>query len=139
MKTTKFRKKKCGDENQKRKMKHYADKKNNAKHSSLRKGDRVSVQQKKHNKLSTPYEIEPLEVIGKKGSMITASNKNKTVTRNSSALKEIKPAECDNGDINNPETDTETTKSSDAITMTPHYNLRQKTNRPKYLDDYVSK
>lgn len=64
--------------------------------------------------------------------MITASNENKTVTRNG-AFKEIKPAEliidrsdkCDNGDINNPETDTETTKSSDAITTTPHYNLRQ--------------
>lgn len=79
--------------------------------------------------------------------MIMASNENKTVTRNSSAYKEIKPAEliidrsdkCDNGDINNPETDTETTKSPDAITMTQHYNLRQKTNRPKYLNDYVSK
>lgn len=107
-------------ENQKQKMKHYADKKNNAKRSSLRKGDRVIVQQKKPNKLSTPYEIEPLEVIGERGSMITASNENKTVTKNSNALKEIKPAECDNGDINNPETDTETTKSSDALTMTPH-------------------
>nr|XP_034319592.1 uncharacterized protein K02A2.6-like [Crassostrea gigas] len=148
-KTTKFRKTEMRrrDENQKQKMKHYADKKNNAKHSSLRKGDRVIVQQKKRNKLSTPYEIEPLEVIGKKGSMITASNENKTVTRNSSAFKEIKPAEviidqsdnCDNGDVNNPETNTETTKTSDAIPMTPRYNLRQKTNRPTYLDDYVSK
>lgn len=45
---------------------------------------------------------------------------------------------CDNGDVNNPETNTETTKSSDAIPMTTHYNLRQKTDRPKYLDDYVS-
>lgn len=68
-KTTKFRKTEMRrrDENQKQKMKHYADKKNNAKHSSLRKGDRVIVQEKKHNKLSTPYEIEPLKVIGKKG------------------------------------------------------------------------
>lgn len=79
--------------------------------------------------------------------MITASHENKTVTRNPSAFKEIKPAEviidqsdeCDNGDVNNPETNTETTKSQDAIPMTPRYNLRQKTNRPKYLDDYVSK
>lgn len=54
------------DENQKKKIKHYADKKNNAKHSSLRNEDRVIVQQKNHNKLSTPYEIEPLEIIGKR-------------------------------------------------------------------------
>lgn len=62
--------------------------------------------------------------------MITASNENKTVTRNSSAFKEIKLAEliidrsdkCDNGDINNPETNIETTKSSVAIPMTPRYN-----------------
>lgn len=75
------------DENQKQKMKHYEDKKNNAKHSYLRKGDRVIVQQKKHNKLSTTYEVEPLEVTRRKGSMITTSNENKTDTRNSSAFK----------------------------------------------------
>lgn len=39
------------DANQKQKMKHYADKKNNAKHSSLSKGDRVIVQQKKHKSI----------------------------------------------------------------------------------------
>lgn len=51
-------------------MKHYEDKKNNAKHLSLRKDDRVIFYQKKHNKLSTTYEIESLKVmITEKGYM----------------------------------------------------------------------
>lgn len=133
------------DEKRKQQMKYYADKRNNAKQSHLKEGDKVIVKQKKHNKLSTPYEIEPLEIIAKKGSMITATNNNKTVTRNSSSFKEVKPTEpiTDDVEINKAEPNTQDVKSSDDLSSqpqpTPRYNLRQHINRPKYLDDYVAK
>ena len=43
----------------------------------------------KKNKLSTPYRPEPLVVEEKKGSMVTASDGLKSITRNSSMFKVI--------------------------------------------------
>lgn len=102
--------------------------------SIFKMGDRVIVQQMKRNTLSTQNEIELLGVIEKKGYIITASNEIKSVTRNSSAFKEIKPAEvifdqsdkCDHGYINNLDTNKEPAKSSDAIPKTSRYNSKQK-------------
>ena len=52
-------------------------------------GDTVLVRQPKKNKLSTPFNPEPLVVEEKKGSMVTASDGFKSITRNSSMFKII--------------------------------------------------
>lgn len=52
-------------------------------------GDTVLIRQQKTNKLSTPYDLKPLVITDKKGTMITAENKDKTVTRNSSFFKQM--------------------------------------------------
>ena len=68
------------DAEQKSKIKAYAD---------IKPGDTVLVRQPKKNKLSTPFDPEPLVVEEKKGSMVTASDGFKSITRNSSMFKII--------------------------------------------------
>lgn len=80
---------KMNDAKAKEKMKVYADKRRNARDSNLKVGDRVLVQQEKRNKLSTPFDPRPYEVIDKKGSMITAQREDKKITRNSSKFKTV--------------------------------------------------
>ena len=71
------------DATRKEKMKEYADKCRNAKSTDLSVGDKVLIKQPKENKMSTPFKPEPLQITHKKGSMITAQNGERTVTRNS--------------------------------------------------------
>jgi hypothetical protein len=70
-------------------MKSYSDKRNRAKPNNITLGDTVLLRQPKLNKLSTPFDPEPFRVVAVKDSMITARNKLKTVTRNSSFFKKI--------------------------------------------------
>ena len=77
------------DAEQKSKIKVYADLKLGAKPSDIKPGDTVLVRQPKKNKLSTPFNPEPLVVEGKKGSMVTASDGIKSIMWNSSMFKVI--------------------------------------------------
>ena len=77
------------DAEQKSKIKAYADSKLGTKPSNIKPGDTVLVRQPKKNKLSTPFNPEPLVVEEKKGSMVTASDGFKSITRNSSMFKII--------------------------------------------------
>ena len=77
------------DAEQKSKIKAYADSKLGTKSSDIKPGDAVLVRQPKKNKLSTPFNPEPLVVEEKKGSMVTASDGFKSITRNSSMFKII--------------------------------------------------
>lgn len=77
------------DAESKLKMAHYADKRTHAKENPLKPGDAVLVRQPKRNKLSTPYNPTPFVVQERKGTMITPSNGNKSITRNSSHFKPI--------------------------------------------------
>ena len=77
------------DAEQKSKIKAYADLKLGTKSSGIKPGDTVLVRQPKKNKLSTPYSPEPLVVEERKGSMVTASDGLKSITRNSSMFKII--------------------------------------------------
>lgn len=77
------------DVSRKSAMKNYADKKGSAKENLIKPGDVVLVKQPKKNKLSTPFNPSPLVVEKKKGTMVTAHNKSKSVTRNSSQFKLI--------------------------------------------------
>ena len=77
------------DAESKSKMAEYADKKARAKEHTLKPGDTVLVRQPKQNKMSPPYNPLPFIVEKTKGTMITASNGNKSITRNSSQFKQI--------------------------------------------------
>ena len=65
-------------------MKGYADSKAYVKPSDLNVGDNVLV---KDMKTKMPYEADPLTIISKKGSMISAKRGPRIVTRNSSFFK----------------------------------------------------
>ena len=73
------------DRNAKMKMKNYADAKTYVRPSTIKKGDTVFVRRDDSiRKRDTPYRPEPYVVISRNGSLVTASNKSGTVTRNSS-------------------------------------------------------
>jgi len=56
------------------KGKWYADKKRNAQESNLAPGDQVLVNQKRKNKLSTPFAPEPYDVVTKTGNSIVVES-----------------------------------------------------------------
>ncbi|CAB3985938.1 Hypothetical predicted protein, partial [Paramuricea clavata] len=62
-------------------------------------GDAVLLRNSKKGKLQTPYEHQKYQIVKKKGSMITASNDNRQVTRNSSHFKKFKEKK---GETDNP-------------------------------------
>lgn len=77
------------DAKRKTEMKEYADRCSHAKNTDLSVGDKVFLKQPKQNKMSTPFKPEPLEIKDKEGSMITAQNAERTVTRNASFFKKL--------------------------------------------------
>ena len=75
------------DSQAKSKMKLYADATRNAATSPIKLGDAVLVANDAKGKLTPPFERRPLIIVEKKGSMLTAADHDKTVTRNSSHFK----------------------------------------------------
>ena len=76
----------------KRKMKSYADKRNQAKQRNITAGDVVLVKQPKENKFSTPYGHTPLIVRSTKGTMVIAEKPNGSIiTRNAAMFRRIQP------------------------------------------------
>ena len=75
----------------KQKMKYYADKYSHCKSHKFSVGDLVLPRQPKVNKFSTPFQAEPFRITEVKGSMITATSKDQTVTRNASHFKFLPP------------------------------------------------
>ena len=81
------------DDRAKLKRKYYAEKKSYVKPSLLEKGDTVLLKNNHKSKRFSPYDPRPYEVVGKKGSMVTARSDSTSVTRNSSFFKPIVKAE----------------------------------------------
>ncbi|CAB4041788.1 Hypothetical predicted protein, partial [Paramuricea clavata] len=82
------------------KNKVHFDKRNKAKSSEFKVGDAVLLRNSKKGKLQTPYEHQKYQIVKKKArSMITASNDNRQVTRNSSHFKKFKEKK---GETDNP-------------------------------------
>jgi hypothetical protein len=78
------------DEQAKKYMKKNADTKAYVKPSKISKGDQVIVRRDpSHKKSTTPYDPTLYFVTERKGSMVTASRDDKTITRNSSFFKPI--------------------------------------------------
>ena len=80
------------DKDVRQKMKEYADKRRNAKATTMKIGDCVFVKQKRKNKLSTRFDPRPLRVTNIKGTMVTAKRENFTTTRNQSFFKLVDDA-----------------------------------------------
>ena len=137
------------DKEEKEKMKVHADKRNSAKESKLKVGDYVLMQVPKSNKLSMPFNPKPYQVISVKGSMVTVSNAEHTVTRNVPFFKYLpnynKPEEDeqddddeeDNGNYGDgvagaqQQVIVEETQQ-DPLDMEPRYHLRQNRRRADY-------
>ena len=68
----------------KRKVKYHADKRSYAKPNNFSVGDSSSTQT---DKFTTPFRAEPCRITEINGSMITATSKDQTITRNSSHFK----------------------------------------------------
>lgn len=105
------------DSSQKMKIKVYADNKRCIKPCDISPGDAVLVK-KPFNmvKGSTVYNPNPMTVVQKKGSMITARNEDTTVTRNSSFFKKLtQPMPPDGNDtsFDTPPVEEQTEKSPD--------------------------
>ena len=79
------------DQECKARMEQRANKGTNVKPHSLQVGDRVLLQQKKTNKLSTRYEVEPYIVQEVKGTQIIAENHIHQVCRHANFFKKVPP------------------------------------------------
>lgn len=77
----------------------YANERRHAKSSNLEVGDKVILTQRKRNKFTTKFELEPYTVTERKGTKIVANNQRHTITRNASFFKKIK------GDMREPDED----------------------------------
>ena len=73
----------------KSRMKAYADKRRNVRDPHLQPGDTVLVKQRRHNKLTPPFNPKPFIVTQKRGSMVTAQGDNKQTTRNASHFRRL--------------------------------------------------
>ena len=130
----------------KTKMKEYADMRNHAKPCEIQIGDTVLVKNDtKQDKLSTPFKLHPHKITARKGSMLTASNGEHTITRNSSRFKKIPsvnrkecelPEECEFEEVDSP-----TSERSDKNEQREESPKQERPKRirkePAYLKDYV--
>ena len=134
------------DEKAKDKMKTTADK-SHAKPPILKVGDTVLVKRDPSKKSSdTPYLPDPYVIQRKNGSLVTASNPYRQVTRNSSFFKVIQPETPEtNSDPNeDEEIPAEPTQEAPGSsyqeaqnTCTPKRNPARRRNPPQYLTDFV--
>ena len=78
------------DGEKKQAMKEYADSRRHAKSSDVEAGDVVLVKQGRANKLSTPFNPEPLIVSDRKGDMVTATRSDgSSITRNVAMYRDL--------------------------------------------------
>ena len=90
---------KTNDAKAKTRARDYANKRRHAKSSDLKVGEKIILKQRKRNKFTTKFELEPYTIIERKGTKVVAKNGRHTVTRNTSFFKKIK------GDMREPDED----------------------------------
>ncbi|KAJ1203426.1 hypothetical protein NDU88_007212 [Pleurodeles waltl] len=69
------------DRTKKAQMKEYTDKRRRAQPSIIREGDWILIRREQRRKSDSRYHKHPLQVIGQKGTMVTAASEDKRVTR----------------------------------------------------------
>lgn len=121
------------DTEAKAKMKAHSDARRHATPADFKLGDTVLCKQQKQNKLTTPYQAEPLTVISVKGPMITAGKSGYTITRNSSFFKRIVPTPDTPMDLN-PDDDDVGPVAPPATP--PRYPVRENRRPPAHLREY---
>ena len=124
------------DSREKRKMKDNFENKRSIKLSDIYVGDSVLVKQDKKDKLTTPFSPKPFTVERKKGTMITAKNKDsEQITRNASFFKKIENRILEDEEVDKI-LDTFVTTPGETQTVRKSNRIRR---RPTYLNDYVCK
>ncbi|CAB4026127.1 PREDICTED: uncharacterized protein K02A2.6-like [Paramuricea clavata] len=124
------------DARKKEQMKSCADNRRGAKESCIKPGDTVLLKQPKENKFSAPYNPQPFVVEKKKGTMVTAKNDSKVVTRNSSQFKVIltKSAKHDDKEVEPKVPRPSNPQEQKTLQQRPKRNVRQ----PARFVDYVN-
>jgi hypothetical protein len=136
------------DHMEKEKMKKYADQKSYVKPCELRVGDNVLIKNVGVSKSQGPYDSQPLTIVEKKGSMVTAKRGEKCITRNSSFFKPSPQPPNQASDSDTDETDGNVVKEPEPpdVQMNPPINesnagipTRPKRNvrLPEKYSDYV--
>jgi hypothetical protein len=133
------------DKTAKDRMKADADKRENIRKNSIKIGDSVIVKRDGHiNKDQTPYLTDIYTVTQKKGSMITASNGQRTITRNSSFFKVIRaPPATDDTDIPPPADNDQIPEPAarvpnpDTAADEPRRNPPRTRRPPRRFDDFI--
>ncbi|XP_020911868.1 uncharacterized protein K02A2.6 [Exaiptasia diaphana] len=120
---------KLNDQTAKDKAKRYADSRNKAQYKGLQIGDRVLLKnEKKKNKLTTPYDPNPFVVKEKKGPMVTVTSAHRNVTRNASFFKKLPSS---------PQQPEQQPNQRAKETGNPSRPVRTK-RLPTYLKDYIT-
>ena len=124
------------DARKKEQMKSCADNRRGAKESCIKPGDTVLLKQPKENKFSAPYNPQSFVVEKKKGTMVTAKNDSKVVTRNSSQFKVIstKSAKHDDKEVEPKVPRPSNPQEQKTLQQRPKRNVRQ----PARFADYVN-
>ncbi|CAB4045420.1 Hypothetical predicted protein [Paramuricea clavata] len=120
----------------KEQMKSCPDNHRGAKESCIKPGDTVLLKQPKENKFSAPYNPHPFVVEKKKGTMVTAKNDSKVVTRNSSQFKVIstKSAKHNDKEVEPKVPRPSNPQEQKTLQQRPKRNVRQ----PARFADYVN-
>ena len=74
-------------------MKRATDSKSYVKELDIKEGDTVLCRQAKHDKRTTPFHSEPMRVVMRRGSMVTARNDTRTLTRHVTFFKKLQNAD----------------------------------------------
>ena len=88
------------DVERKRRIKYYADKKNNVKYSDIAIGDTLLLKIKRNRKSDPYYDPSPYTIIQRKRNMLIAERGHQTVTRNTLYFKKIPNTTELNDDMN---------------------------------------
>ena len=124
------------DKEAKDKMKNYGDR-FHRKQLPIKIGDTVLVKQPMQSKVSTPFNPRPLEVVDKKGSMITAKDSDLQVTQNSSHFKQL-PDSLKKSFNKNEENTSEHVDISEGEQHSPVYQFNQElTASPRKANNHV--
>ena len=122
------------DRCQKAKMKKYADEKQRAAPSNIKRGDRVLLKQERKNKLSTRYDPDPYVVVGTKGtSLLLKRRAEPEIMRNSSAVRKL-PRDDNNGMGEHPH---EADRGSDQVVVTTGGPRPQRLRKPPEYFEYT--
>ncbi|MCG8048362.1 MAG: DDE-type integrase/transposase/recombinase [Candidatus Thiodiazotropha taylori] len=128
------------DSSEKEKGKQYADQKRSAEPSNISSGDKVLLEQKHENKLSTRFEQEPYLVRKKIGNQVVMEGKDGgKIKRNVIHVKKYE----DNvitgeQDVDRDNASTAATPVTIPVPVETNVRPKRETRRPKYLEDYVT-